>query len=63
MKVLVKRAQRDTRKKHLNAVAIKGEARIAIAQSEATRREREAEALRTALASEKVQSAKKKNLM
>jgi flotillin len=42
-----------------NAVAIKGEneARIAIAQSEATRREREAEALRTALASEK-QSAK-----
>jgi flotillin len=32
-------------------------ARIAIAQSEATRREREAEALRTALASEK-QSAK-----
>jgi flotillin len=55
-------AQRDTRVKtsEANAIAIKGEneARIAIAQSEATRREREAEALRTALASEKVQSAR-----
>src|SRR3970040_1206370 len=55
-------AERDTRVKtsEANAIAIKGEneARIAIAQSEATRREREAEALRTALASEKVQSAK-----
>ncbi|NRT16033.1 flotillin [Flavobacterium sp. 28A] len=55
-------AQRDTRVKtsEANAIAIKGEneARIAIAQSEAARREREAEALRTALASEKVQSAK-----
>ncbi|MBG6062215.1 putative membrane protein YqiK [Flavobacterium sp. CG_9.1] len=50
-------AQRDTRVKtsEANAVAIQGEneARIAIAQSEAARREREAEALRTALASEK----------
>jgi flotillin len=55
-------ALRDTRVKtsEANAIAIKGEneARIAIAQSEATRREREAEALRTALASEKVQSAR-----
>ncbi|MBC5840888.1 MAG: flotillin family protein [Flavobacteriaceae bacterium] len=55
-------AQRDTRVKtsEANAIAIKGEneARIAIAQSEAARREREAEALRTALASEKVQSAR-----
>ncbi len=55
-------AERDTRVKtsEANAVAIQGEneARIAIAQSEALRREREAEALRTALASEKVQQAK-----
>ncbi|MGY5356127.1 flotillin family protein [Wenyingzhuangia sp. IMCC45467] len=55
-------AQRDTRVKtsEANAIAIKGEneARIAIAQSEATRREKEAEALRIASASEKVQSAK-----
>jgi flotillin len=55
-------AQRDTRVKisEANAIAIKGEneAKIAIAQSEANRREREAEALRTALASEKVQSAR-----
>jgi flotillin len=55
-------AQRDTRVKtsEANAIAIQGEnqAKIAIAQSEANRREREAEALRTALASEKVQSAR-----
>src|SRR5690606_12428174 len=42
------------------AIAITGEneAKIAIAQSEANRREKEAEALRIALASEKVQQAK-----
>lgn len=55
-------AQRDTRVKtsEANAIAIQGEneARIAIAQSEANRREKEAEALRIALASEKVQQAK-----
>ncbi len=55
-------AQRDTRvaTSEANAIAIKGEneAKIAIAQSEATRREKEAEALRLALASEKVQQAK-----
>lgn len=55
-------AQRDTRVKtsEANAIAIKGEneAKIAIAQSEALRREKEAEALKIALASEKVQQAK-----
>jgi flotillin len=55
-------AARDTRVKtsEANAIAIQGEneAKIAIAQSEALRREREAEALRTALASEKVQQAR-----
>jgi flotillin len=55
-------AQRDTRVKtsEANAIAINGEnnAKIAIAQSEANRREKEAEALRTALASEKVQQAR-----
>ncbi len=55
-------ADRDTRVKtsEANAIAIKGEneAKIAIAQSEANRREKEAEALRIALASEKVQQAK-----
>lgn len=55
-------AQRDTRIKtsEANALAIKGEneAKIAIAQSEAIRREKEAEALRIAIASEKVQQAK-----
>lgn len=55
-------AQRDTRVKtsEANAIAIQGEneAKIAIAQSEALRREKEAEALRLALASEKVQQAK-----
>ncbi|MCF8294545.1 MAG: flotillin family protein [Bacteroidales bacterium] len=55
-------AQRDTRVKtsEANAVAIQGEneAKIAIAKSEANRREKEAEALRIALASEKVQEAK-----
>lgn len=55
-------AERDTRVKtsEANAIAIKGEneAKIAIAQSEAARREKEAEAMRIALASEKVQQAK-----
>ncbi|HET9053125.1 MAG TPA: SPFH domain-containing protein, partial [Cyclobacteriaceae bacterium] len=55
-------AERDTRVKtsEANAIAIQGEneAKIAIAQSEAVRREKEAEALRTAIASEKVQQAK-----
>lgn len=55
-------AERDTRVKtsEANAIAIKGEneAKIAIAQSDALRREKEAEALRLALASEKVQQAK-----
>jgi flotillin len=55
-------AERDTRVKtsEANAIAIKGEneARISIAQSEALRREKEAEALRVALASEKVQQAR-----
>jgi flotillin len=55
-------AARDTRVKtsEANALAIQGEneAKIAIAQSEANRREKEEEALRTALASEKVQQAK-----
>lgn len=55
-------AEKDTRIKtsEANALAIKGEneAKIAIAQSEANRREKEAEALRTAIASEKVQQAK-----
>lgn len=54
-------AERDTRIKtsEANAIAIKGEneAKVAIAQSEALRREREAEAHRTALASENVQKA------
>ena len=55
-------AQRDTRvaTSEANAIAIQGEneAKIAIAQSDASRREKEAEALRIALASEKVQQAK-----
>jgi flotillin len=55
-------ADRDTRVKtsEANAFAIRGEneAKIAIAQSEALRREKEAEALRIAIASEKVQQAK-----
>ncbi|CAM2859533.1 flotillin [Flavobacterium succinicans] len=55
-------ALRDTRvaTSEANAIAIQGEneAKIAIAQSEAARREKEAEALRIALASEKVQQAK-----
>jgi flotillin len=55
-------AERDTRVKtsEANALAIKGEneAKIAIAQSDANRREKEAEAYKIALASEKVQQAK-----
>jgi flotillin len=54
-------AARDTRIKtsEANAFAIKGEntAKIQIAQSDAARREKEAEALRIAMASEKVQQA------
>jgi len=55
-------AERDTRIKtsEANALAIKGEneAKISIAQSDALRREKEAEALKVAMASEKVQQAK-----
>ena len=55
-------AQRDQRVEvaHANSDAVKGEneAKIEIAGSEALRREREAEALRRATASEKVQQAK-----
>lgn len=55
-------AERDTRIKtsEANALAIKGEneAKISIAQSDALRREKEAEALKIAMASEKVQQAK-----
>ena len=55
-------AERDTRVKvsEANAIAIKGEneAKIEIANSEALRREKEAEALRLAISSEKVQQAK-----
>ncbi len=55
-------AQRDTRVKtsEANAIAIKGEneAKIDIANSEAQRREKEAEALRIATSAEKVQQAK-----
>ncbi len=55
-------AQRDTRVKtsEANAVAVKGEntAKIEIANSEALRREKEAEALRIAITAEKVQQAK-----
>ena len=55
-------AQRDTRVKtsEANAIAIRGEneAKIAIANSEALRREKEAESLRIAITAEKVQQAK-----
>lgn len=55
-------AERDTRIKtsEANAIAIKGEneAKIAIANSEALRREKEAESLRIAITAEKVQQAK-----
>ncbi|MDR2979480.1 MAG: flotillin family protein [Bacteroidales bacterium] len=55
-------ADRDTRVKtaEANAIAIKGEneAKIEIAGSDATRREKEAEALRLAISAEKVQQAK-----
>jgi flotillin len=54
-------AERDTRIKsaEANALAVKGEntSKINIANSDSERREREAEALRKAVASEKVQSA------
>lgn len=55
-------ADRDSRVKTsaANAVAVEGEnlAKITVADSEASRREREAEALRKAIAAEKVQQAK-----
>ncbi len=55
-------AERDQRIKtaEANAFAVKGEneSRIAIADSEAIRREREAEALKIAMSAEKIQSAK-----
>jgi flotillin len=55
-------AQRDQRVNvaRANSVAVEGEneAKVTIANSDATRREREAEALRRATAAEKVQSAK-----
>ncbi len=55
-------AERDTRIRtsEANAVAVKGEnqAKIEIANSEALRREKEAEALRIAITAEKVQQAK-----
>jgi len=55
-------AERDTRIKsaEANALAVKGEnqSKIAVANSDSERREREAEALRKATAAEKVQSAK-----
>lgn len=55
-------AARDTRVKtaEANAIAIQGEneAKISIANSEALRREKEAEALRIAISAEKVQAAK-----
>src|SRR5688500_6591540 len=54
-------AERDTRVKmaEANAVAVQGEnlSKIEIANSESTRREREAEALKKAIAAEKVQAA------
>jgi flotillin len=55
-------AERDTRVKtsEANAVAVQGEneAKISIAKSDALRREKEAEAMKIAIASEKVQQAK-----
>jgi len=55
-------AERDTRVKtaEANAIAVQGEnlSKIEIANSESTRREREAEALKKAIAAEKVQAAK-----
>ena len=55
-------AERDTRIKtsEANSVAVKGEneAKITIANSDATRREKEAEALRIAVTAEKVQQAR-----
>lgn len=55
-------AERDTRVKmaEANAVAVQGEnlSKIEIANSDSTRREREAEALKKAIAAEKIQAAK-----
>jgi flotillin len=55
-------AERDTRIKtaEANALAVKGEnqSKVSIATSDAERREREAEALKKAIAAEKVQAAK-----
>ncbi len=55
-------AQRDTRIKtaEANAIAVKGEnqSKVEVANSDASRREKEAEALRIAISAEKVQQAK-----
>jgi flotillin len=60
--IRIAETQRDTRVRtaDANAVAVQGEnvAKVSIANSDAERREREAEAMRRAIAAEKVQSAK-----
>ncbi len=60
--IRIAETQRDTRVRtaDANATAVQGEnvAKVAIANSDAERREREAEAARRAIAAEKVQSAK-----
>ncbi len=60
--IRIAETQRDTRVRtaEANATAVEGEnvAKVSIANSDAERREREAEALRRAIAAEKVQSAK-----
>ena len=60
--IRIAETQRDTRVRtaEANATAVQGEnvAKVSIANSDAERREREAEALRRAIAAEKVQSAK-----
>ena len=60
--IRIAETQRDTRVRtaEANATAVQGEnvAKVSIANSDAERREREAEAMRRAIAAEKVQSAK-----
>jgi len=60
--IRIAETQRDTRVRtaDANATAVQGEniAKVSIANSDAERREREAEAMRRAIAAEKVQSAK-----
>lgn len=60
--IRIAETQRDTRVRtaDANATAVQGEnvAKVSIASSDADRREREAEAMRRAIAAEKVQSAK-----